>query len=244
MDRATISRTVSELKTNVLNSLHHQILLKYLNQPTLRERQLFFMLLPLLNENVSNNEINTATITVSIVHASLDEHAKIKEQQAVEKDQQLTVLSGDFYSGKYYELLAQSGNVELIRQISRAIVARCEAEMKVYEKAQLDVVQWVELFKVIESALIERFFYVYHFEKYTTVVEKALTIERIRNELELLSLNKPSSYVKKMLSEIDKNDVEQQLNKEADELSMALKKAIENIDLQPALKVEVLKYCS
>ena len=244
MDSATISRAVSQLKTNVLNSIHHQTLLKYIQQPTVRERQLFFMLLPLLNENVSNDHINTAVTTVSIVHASLDEHAKIKEQQAVEKEQQLTVLSGDFYSGKYYELLAQTGNVELIRQMSRAIVARCEHEMKVYEKGYFDIKQCVETFKVIESALIERFFYVYKFEKYTPIVENALTIERIRHEQKLLELNKPSSYVKKVLSDFDMQFVEDQLALQMDIHKAALLEQVSQINIHQALKEEVLKYSS
>lgn len=244
MDVTTISRAVSQLKTNVLNSIHHQTLLKYLQQPVIRDRQLFFMLLPLLNENVSNNHINTAVTTVSIVHASLDEHAKIKEQQAVEKEQQLTVLSGDFYSGKYYELLAQTGDVQLIRQMSRAIVARCEHEMKVYEKGYFDVLHCVETFKIIESALIERFFYVYKFEQYIPIAEYALTLDRLKHELKLLELNKPSVYVKKVLSDFDKHFVEQQLATHIEKQHEALKQAVKNVTMHEALIDEILKYSS
>jgi heptaprenyl diphosphate synthase len=243
MDATTISRAVLQLKTSVLNNIHHNALLKYLEQPTLRDRQLFFMLLPLLNENVSNDDLNTAAITVSIVHASLDEHAKIKEQQAVEKEQQLTVLSGDYYSGRYYELLAHAGNVVLIREMSRAIVARCEHEMKVYESNRLTISQWVQTFCVIESALIERFFCVYEFERYTPIVELALTIERIQSELKLLELNKPSTYMKKMLSEMDKVFVEQQLVTQTKDLTSQLLTAVDQIELQPELKAEILKCC-
>jgi heptaprenyl diphosphate synthase len=241
MDVTTISRAVLQLKTDVLNKIHHTTLLKYLPEPILRDRQLFFMLLPLLNENVSNNQLNSATTSVSIVHASLDEHAKIKEQQAVEKEQQLTVLSGDYYSGRYYELLAHAGNVELIRQLSRAIVLRSEHEMKVYENNRLTIEQWVQTFKVIESALIERFFYVYDFTNYTAIAEITLTIERIQDELHLLDLHKPSSYMKKMLSDFDKAEVEQQLTLQCEALAEQLQQALGQVQLHPALKEEVLK---
>lgn len=241
MDVTTISRAVLQLKTDVLNKIHHTTLLKYLPEPTIRDRQLFFMLLPLLNEDVSTNQLNIATTTVSIVHASLDEHAKIKEQQAVEKEQQLTVLSGDYYSGRYYELLAHAGNIELIRQMSRAICLRSEHEMKVYENNRLPIEQWVQTFKVIESALIERFFYVYNFTHYTPIVELTLTIERIQEELKLLDLHKPSSYMKKMLSDYDKDYVEQQLALQCEQLAEQLQDAMAQVHLQSAIKEEILK---
>jgi heptaprenyl diphosphate synthase len=241
MDVTTISRAVVQLKTDVLNKIHHSTLRKYLPEPTLRDRQLFFMLLPLLNENVSNNQLNIAATTVSIVHASLDEHAKIKEQQAVEKEQQLTVLSGDYYSGRYYELLAYAGNVELIRQMSRAIVLRCEHEIKVYENNRLSIEQWVQTFKVIESALIERFFYVFKFDRYTPIVEMSLTIERIQHELHLLELHKPTTYMKKMLSDFDKPYVEQQLALQCELLAEKLQEAMASVELKPALKQFILK---
>lgn len=241
MDVTTISRAVLQLKTDVLNKIHHTTLLKYLPEPTIRDRQLFFMLLPLLNEDVSTNQLNIAATTVSIVHASLDEHAKIKEQQAVEKEQQLTVLSGDYYSGRYYELLAHAGNIELIRQMSRAICLRSEHEMKVYENNRLPIEQWVQTFKVIESALIERFFYVYNFTQYTPIVELTLTIERIQEELKLLDLHKPSSYMKKMLSDYDKDYVEQQLALQCEQLAEQLQDAMGQVHLQSAIKEEVLK---
>lgn len=241
MDVTTISRAVLQLKTDVLNKIHHTTLLKYLPEPILRDRQLFFMLLPLLNENVSNNQLNIAATTVSIVHASLDEHAKIKEQQAVEKEQQLTVLSGDYYSGRYYELLAHAGNIQLIREMSRAICLRSEHEMKVYENKCLPIEQWVETFKIIETALIERFFYVYDFTIYTPLVELALTIERIQDELKQLELHKPSSYMKKMLTDYDCDYVEQQLALQCEQLAEQLQQAMTQIHLQPAIKEEILK---
>ena len=50
--------------------------------------------------------LHTAAIAVGAVHAAFDAHDTIDVSDATSKQQQLTVLSGDHFSGIHYRLLA------------------------------------------------------------------------------------------------------------------------------------------
>ena len=103
MIAAQINNEVQALKLNIYNEIHHRILLKNTGIPFLKDEQLFFMLLPFLQGEKYDDVMKACVSSVGIVHASLEEHEKIKELSAEDKEQQLTVLSGDYYSGRYYE---------------------------------------------------------------------------------------------------------------------------------------------
>lgn len=157
MDVTTIERAIRQLKQNILNNIHHETLFQHLGEPTLLDQQLFFLILPKLNGEKWDQSVETAVISAGVVHASLAEHAKINEEE-ITKEQQLTVLSGDFYSGRYYQVLAHAQNVQLIKLLSKAVVKRSEKTIALIEAQVSTLESWVEAITVIETALIESFY--------------------------------------------------------------------------------------
>jgi heptaprenyl diphosphate synthase len=244
MDTTTIGQAVGQLKTYILDNIRHNTLLKYTGTPLLNEKQLFFLLLPKLNGEEWTEEIETSAMTVGIVHASLAEHDKIHETNATSKEQQLTVLSGDYYSGRYYQLLALTGNIELIRRLSEAIVDRCEHEIMVYERGNRDFQDWVDVLTVIETALIERFFYVYQFDDYLEVMREALTVARLNRELAALLAGKPSIYVSCMQVSLEKQAVEKALQQEISKRKQTLNATLEASTYSEALKQAIVDMVS
>lgn len=182
MNATYIQNSIAQLKTEIFMDVRHRTLQKYTGEPVLDENQLFCLLLPFLNEEEWQQEQKEAAITVGIVYAALAAHDHIKELDATSKDQQLTVLAGDFYSGRYYEILAASGNVALIRSLSQGIVARCEHQIKVYEQEERTVEQWFKAVENIEAGLIAQFFELYAFESYIALMEKGLLLFRLERE--------------------------------------------------------------
>nr|WP_198044855.1 heptaprenyl diphosphate synthase component 1 [Lysinibacillus timonensis] len=183
MDATYIQEAINQLKTNIKNQLRHRTLLKYTSEPVLDEHQLFYLLLPYFNGETCDDYSHMSATTIGMVHASLSEHDKIHEENAISKEQQLTVLSGDFYSGRYYQLLATTGDILLIRKISEGIANRCEQQVKVYEQNKLTLSQWIENLLVIESELINQYYFFYHFEKYSYIMKKSLLALRLKREL-------------------------------------------------------------
>lgn len=225
MDATYIQGSIEQLKTNIFKHVRHRTLLQYTGAPVLNENQLFYLLLPFLNGEEWNEHIDKSAITVGIVHASLYEHDKINETNATSKEQQLTVLSGDYYSGRYYEILAHLGNITLIRELSEGIVNRCEHQIKVYESNQNSLDQWFNTISVIQTELIKRFYLVFNFEQYSSLMHTGLLLLQLKEEVHNLQNGHDSSIMRKMIESVSNNEektLEQLLVEKIDMLQVLL----------------------
>lgn len=198
MNATYIQQSIEQFKNNIFMHVRHRTLPQYTGLPTCDENQLFYLLLPYLNGEQWDDQMEESAITVGIVHASLNEHDKIDEYDATSKEQQLTVLAGDFYSGRYYEILAAAGNIPLIRQLSEGIVNRCEHQIKLYESTHYTLHDWLQSISVKQSELIKRFYQVYQFEKYSAFMHTSLLLLQLQEELQQLQAGKPSVLFAKM----------------------------------------------
>lgn len=197
MNATYISEAIDALQSSIFLHVRHRTLQHYLGEPTLRAPQLFFIRLPfLLNRQM--NEVDA--VTVGIVHASLEEHDKIKETEATSKEQQLLVLSGDYYSGRYYQLLAQTGNITLIHKLSQAIVTRCEHQITVYECQERSISEWIKSLQVVQTELIAKYYDAIGMEAYIPVMQETLTIVRLQEELTCIEGGTASRFGQQLLS--------------------------------------------
>ena len=221
-----INNEVQALKQNIYNEIHHRILLKNTGMPFLKGEQLFFMLLPFLQGKKYDDAMKASVSSVGIVHASLEEHEKIKEQSAEDKEQQLTVLSGDYYSGRYYEILAQSKNISLIYHLSTGIVARCEQQIRLYEPTLLTIEEWIHYITVIESELIVQFYHSIHAKQFIRIAKQALTIIRLTEVIEQLKNGEQSLLITR-IQESGTNilELQQQLEAYKQNLRILLKES-------------------
>lgn len=224
MDATYIQQSIEQLKTNIFMHVRHRTLIQHTGSPVLDENQLFYLLLPFLNGEKWDEQILESAITVGIVHASLNEHDKISEKNATSKEQQLTVLSGDYYSGRYYEILAHSGNIPLIRQLSEGIVSRCEHQIKQYEASKYTVNEWYQVISVIQTELIKRFYQVYEYEQYGSFMHTGLLLLQLQKELHLHQSGTTSNLFAKMQASVsgEESSIELILQKEIDSLKSLL----------------------
>ena len=91
--------------------------------PEFRTRLLFAFL-------NGNNKLSSSselfTLATSLVQLGLDTHDlvtvsnDVKEKKAA-RSRQLKVLAGDYFSSRFYQSLAQAGQIEMIKQLSNAI---------------------------------------------------------------------------------------------------------------------------
>ncbi len=246
MDATYIQGSIEQLKTNIFMHVRHRTLLQYTGTPVLNENQLFYLILPFLNGEKWSEYIDISAITVGIVHASLYEHDKIHETNATTKEQQLTVLSGDYYSGRYYEILAHSGNITLIRQLSEGIVNRCEHQIKVYESNETSLEQWFDTISVIQTELIRRFYQVFNFEQYSSLMHTGLLLLQLKEEARHLQQGHETSFIKKMIESVmnEEKSLEQYLLEKIDMLQDLLHEYLQsstflNDDLKRYIKHQV-----
>lgn len=245
MDAAYIKNSIEQLKSDIFMYVKHKTLQQHTGQPVVNEHQLFFMLLPFLNDEIWTDEHYKAAITTSVMSSALYAHDEIHEYDVTSETQQLKVLAGDYYSGRYYEILAQSGNIPFIRMLSQGVVKRCEHQIKVYENELYSFEEWLETLTVIEGELIEQLFRLYGFEQYIPILQNGLLIKRLQQELTSIQLGQDSSLVRVLSSSIKKQypkmTVEKMLQSQIQHVTIELKKLLENIRLKQYINNEILR---
>lgn len=239
MSATSITQSIQALQSTIFMHVRHRALLQNVGDPTLKKEQLFFIQLPFLNGEPETDERKIGATTVGIVHASLFEHEKIKENDATSKQQQLTVLSGDYYSGRYYQLLAQCENILLIQKLSRGIVNRCEHQIKIYESEERTIQQWIESLSVIECELIAQYYEMYQFTQYEQIMKKALTWLRLKEEYSLVAQGEEGFFAKVLQSTAA---IEQVLLEELEKRKRELQELLQQSTLQLELKRYIEQY--
>ncbi len=102
----------------------------------------------------------TATALAQI---GLDIHENIRCTDRIDDEQkrnrQLTILAGDFFSSKFYWLLARSGDIQVIPIIARAISEINHSKMRLYQSGwnQNHFHLFLQEFTVLHSALYSNF---------------------------------------------------------------------------------------
>ena len=70
----------------------------------------FLFLFQLMDHlELSYSEMQNYALSTMLIQIALDTHEHISNESVEEKNRQLTVLAGDYFSGLYYKLLADIG---------------------------------------------------------------------------------------------------------------------------------------
>ena len=117
MNGQQIQSKIISMEIDVLKAVRQRTLDQLTEGPFVKEARLFFLLLPFFNGEQWSDKMETSARTVAIVYAALHAHDRVKEEMPISKEQQLTVLAGDFYSGIYYQLLAEGKSVKEVTEI-------------------------------------------------------------------------------------------------------------------------------
>ena len=197
MNETFITQHVEQYKKNISMQSHNKTLLRYTGLPVVKEERLFFTLLPLLNGEDWNESMYVSSIAVSLIFSSLAAHDLVKEDNATSKEQQLQVLAGDYYSGRYYQLLANAGEIELIQQLSTGVATISELKTRFYDDEEYTFDELIQSIQIIESKPIEQFFEYYGFHEYVFLMKEALLLVALKKEYNKFELNEPTFYINK-----------------------------------------------
>ncbi|MDA5106870.1 heptaprenyl diphosphate synthase component 1 [Brevibacillus thermoruber] len=120
----------------IYQSITHSFVEQYVDVPAIAENRLALLYLFLLERGMTKERARTFSMSTGLVQLGLDMHERVKNAYdnslAAERSRQLTVLAGDYYSSRYYQMLAEAGELEAIQVLSDAIQRVNEAKMTLY----------------------------------------------------------------------------------------------------------------
>lgn len=219
MNEALLTQYVETYKKNILMQIQQNTLQKYTGVPDVDDKRLFFTLLPLLNGENWDQSVKVSAISVSLIFAALAAHDLVKEDNATAKSQQLQVLAGDYYSGRYYQLLAKENLIVLIQQLSDGVAKITEHKTRFYDLEDYSFEELIQSIQLVESKPIEQFFEYYSYHEYVFIMKEALLLATLKKELVAYEKSEKTFYISK--SKIFQRNLDA-LRREIDKIEHAL----------------------
>lgn len=181
MERQKNNRYIENYISELERTLYEPIVDRDVGQMPIDAAKAFFLLLPMLNGERWTERVNTVAIAVGAVHAAFDAHDTIDVSNATSKQQQLTVLSGDHFSGVHYQLLASIPELGFIQSLSRTIGRINEVKTTLHQQLPGEPTQLVEAVRIIEAGCITDFLHTFGFSRYAIFANVALPLLWLEN---------------------------------------------------------------
>src|SRR5690625_108792 len=107
---------------------------RHLQRPFIDEDKLFLAYALFHNEPMikSRDEYITSMMLIQLALDTHDNLPHLSERPMLEIEKQLSVLVGDYYSGLYYNILANLEDIHMIHLVAKSIKEINEQKMKVY----------------------------------------------------------------------------------------------------------------
>lgn len=132
-------KEISNIISRIENETAHHYIHQYVDTPPIPFSRLRLFYLFLKSNGHSSDQIERYCLAVSLVQMGLDTHDMISEQKLKTlreiRTRQLTVLSGDYFSSKYYYLLSKDEDIEVVKILAHSIMKVNELKMILYGQA-------------------------------------------------------------------------------------------------------------
>ncbi|WP_158541017.1 heptaprenyl diphosphate synthase component 1 [Sporosarcina sp. BI001-red] len=179
MNKNELNSIVENYINDLQCALREPILKRVIGHFPVDSIKAFFLLLPIVNEEIKEDKLRKITLSLGAIHAAFDVHDRIESAQATSAEQQLTVLAGDHFSGIHYRILAEIGEFAFIRELSQTIAHINEQKTSLHHERRITGPVLLERLRVIESGCIATFYKSYGFDSYLELMETVLTFVRL-----------------------------------------------------------------
>jgi heptaprenyl diphosphate synthase len=157
--RADLDLRVQDISSKIHAEMGHSYLSKVLQSPELERLQLVLAEAMVRAAGLAKSEAETVVSTMMLIYHGLAVHEEIDTlaRHADERYRQLGVLAGDYYSSKYYRLLAEAGLIHLIGTFARAIQVINEAKAELERDTSdygIQIERYLEMQETIHGTLL------------------------------------------------------------------------------------------
>ncbi|WP_175639708.1 heptaprenyl diphosphate synthase component 1 [Metabacillus schmidteae] len=150
---------LAKLKKDLEEKLEHPFLVKHLPSPKIDEDKLL-LLCAIFDEIDLSEEVRRSYIlTAILVQIALDTHDDVSTNLTINSEEfiqrQLIVLAGDYFSGLYYLLLSEIGDIKMVRTLAMAIKEINEHKIRLYHDHNLKLISMMNSLQIVETSLFQ-----------------------------------------------------------------------------------------
>ncbi len=196
-----IRQKFTDIKEQVEQKVFHPYLLKYIELPVIDEDKLLILVSILDRLELSYNKLKNYATTTMLIQIALDTHEHISNADVDEINRQLTVLAGDYYSGLYYKLLAETEDIQMIKELSKGVKEVNEHKISVYQREFDGIDNLMASIKKIESSLLVKFSECFKVDLWNEFIANLFFFKRLLQEKKLF-IESGSSFVFEVMKEI------------------------------------------
>lgn len=153
---------LENLKKLIKGKMEHRYLKKFFENPMIDVDKLALLTMIVNNANLLKERKQDFIIATTLIQVAQDIHELVpienldSESELDITRRQLSVLSGDYYSGLYYLLLSEIEEIDMIRVVALTVKEINEYKMKLYFKEFNTFDEYIKLTNKIESLIIVR----------------------------------------------------------------------------------------
>lgn len=227
---------VENVREEVLQKIAHPYLFKHIDNPIIDEDKLLLTVFLLKQADIDDSQVITYATTTMLIQIALDTHELVTNDsvhKGIEKNRQLTILAGDFYSGQYYKLLADLGDYEMIKVFAEAIKEVNENKMIIYQQAFAGLPEMIDAIEAVEFSILDKLVDRFRLHNWRTFALSFLFLNRMlqdRNTYNLTGdsflfsmLNRHSGELGRLAEDQGYRLFDPAVQKAADSLTEALK---------------------
>jgi len=121
--------------------MSHDMISLHTELPEFPEGRISLLYAVLSHQPAAGQQKELLSVVTSLVQMGLDTHDMVDNSPAPAKSgmiamraQQLKVLAGDYFSSRFYHLLSQAGQLDMVRRLSEAVCDINRAKMSLYAR--------------------------------------------------------------------------------------------------------------
>ncbi|GIP37475.1 hypothetical protein J31TS4_07550 [Paenibacillus sp. J31TS4] len=157
--------TTSRIQDMAKPYIEYDMILSHTSLPDFPEARAGLLLAFMKANGIREESGELYALVTSLVQLGMDTHDLVPEsserkEQTAARSRQLKVLAGDYFSARFYQLLSQAGQIEVIRQLSQSICEANRLKMNLYQRMKqlkLSAEDYLEQSVAIKTQLFRSF---------------------------------------------------------------------------------------
>ncbi|MEH7380795.1 heptaprenyl diphosphate synthase component 1 [Bacillus sp. JJ1533] len=242
IDLHDIKEIIANLKERIENKTKHSYLQRYMETPSIDEDKLLLLYSICEDLLLPKEQLTNYIVTTMLVQQALDTHETVPNRLSYSDDrmrgQQLAVLAGDYFSGLYYNLLAEASDITFIRILAEGIKDVNEAKIYLYQMDHEQIEKLISCVTAVESAVFQKIVKSFQIKKWDDLVQHFLLLKRLLFERDQY-LENGNSILIKTLKKIVPGEKQDHITNVMNEFNMQIflvtKKLEQSLEKPPKL---------